>query len=250
MDHRSIALGVAVVWLVALSGQSALQGADKHESSKAIRYLRVTGSEFVRETEIHLLRTEEGIIVTSVTHRGERTLTVTSRFDPENALTSATVTLLRGKNEQSASVSVTDSTARVLRNGNETNELACPGGVIVTSAPDWTDSFMAVRRYDANGSTTQEFPGLWIHPTREPLELTLRLTRLGQDSVTLCDKRMNLDRFLLVLRGGSRYVVWGNQQGQLVRLVPAAEGSGGIVLNGWQRATRDLKPPVSRDRSN
>lgn len=248
MDHRNIALGMAVAWLVALSCcQSASRGADKHESSKTFRFLKVSGSEFVKETEIHLLRTQESFVVTSITQRGDQTLTVTSRFDSKNALTSASVTLRRGKRAQSASVRVTDRTARVLRDGNETNELACPGGVIVTSAPDWTDAFMAVRRYDLKGSTTQKFSGLWIHPTREPLALTLKLTRLGHDSVILCNKSVNLDRFLLVLRGGSRYIVWRNQQGQLARLVPAMKGSGGIVLAGWERATRDLKPRLSRD---
>ena len=248
MDHRDIALGLAVAWLVALScGQSALLGADKQESSKTIRFLRVSGSEFVKETEIHLVRTQETFIVTSITQRGEQTLTVTSRFDSKNVLTSASLTLRQGNRVQSASVRVTDRTARVLRDGYETTELACPGGVIVTSAPDWTDSFMAVRRYDPKGSATQKFPALWIHPTREPLELTLELTRLGRDSVTLSNKSANLDRFLLVLRGGSRYVVWRNQQGQLVRLVPAMKGGGGIVLTGWELATRDLEPRLSRN---
>jgi hypothetical protein len=147
---------------------------------------------------------------------------------------------------QSAAVTVRDQTARVVREGNETNELPCPGGVIVTSAPDWTDAFMAVRRYDPRGSKAQNFPGLWIHPTSEPLELTIRLTRLGHDSVTLGKKTEKLDRFLLVLRGGSRYIAWRNQQSQLVRLVPAT-GSGGIVLTGWELATGVLKPQLSRD---
>ena len=72
MDHRNIALGMVVAWLVASScGRNALHGADKHESSKTIRFLRVSGSEFVKETEIHLLRTEESFVVTSITQRGE-----------------------------------------------------------------------------------------------------------------------------------------------------------------------------------
>ncbi len=247
MDHRTIALGMAVAWLFALSdGAHALLGADKHES-ETIRFLRVSGSEFVKESEIHVMQTEQSFVVTSITQRGEQTLTVNSRFDSNRTLVSARVTLRRGERTQSASVIVTDRTARVLRDGNETNELACPGGVIVTSAPDWTDSFMAVRRFDPQGSATQEFPGLWIHPTREPLELTISLTRLGHDSVTLRNKSAHLDRLLLVLRGGSQYVVWRNQQGQLVRLVSVIEGSGGIVLIGWDHATRDLKPQRSRD---
>lgn len=250
MDHPNTALGVAISWLVALScGSTGLDAADKHASSSKVQFLRVSGSEFVKETEIQLSRTKESLAITSSTQRGEQTLTVTSRFDAKNELTSAKVTLRQGKRVQSASVTVTDGIARVVRDGQETNELECPGGVIVTSAPDWTDAFMAVRGYDPQGDTTQKFSGLWIHPTREPLKLALTLTRLGHDSVTMSDKSVNLDRLLLVLRGGSKYVVWRNQQGQLVRLLPA-KGSGGIVLTGWESATRDLKPRLARDRQN
>jgi hypothetical protein len=105
---------------------------------------------------------------------------------------------------------------------------------------------MAVRRYDPKGSTAQSFPGLWIHPTREPLELTIKLTRLGHDSVMHDEKTVTLDRYLLLLRGGSRYIVWGNQQ-QLVRLVPEPRGKGGIVLAGWEHATRDLKHSATHE---
>ncbi len=238
---------MAVAWLfVLLCGERALHGTQKHES-ETIRFLRVSGSEFVKESEIHLMQTEQSFVVTSITQRGEQTLTVNSRFDSNRTLVSAKVTLRRGERTQSASVIVTDRTARVLRDGNETNELACPGGVIVTSAPDWTDSFMAVRRYDLKGGTTQTFPGLWIHPPRPPLELTITLTLIGHDSVMLRNSSKILDRFLLVLRGGSRYLVWRNQQGQLVRLMPATKSSGGIVLTGWELATRDLQPRPSRD---
>ena len=238
---------MTVAWLFALScGERTLHGTDEHKS-ETIRFRRVSGSEFVKESEIHLMLTKQGFVVTSITQSGEQTLTVNSRFDSNDTLVSAKVTLRRGERKQSASVSVTDRTARVLRDGHKTKELACPVGVIVTSAPDWTDSFLAVRRYDPKGSTTQTFPGLWIHPSREPLELTIKLTRLGQDSVMLRKNIRMLDRLLLVLRGGSRYIVWRNQQGQLVRLVPAMEGKGGIVLTGWERATRDLKPRLSRD---
>ena len=247
MNHRTIALGTAVAGLFVLScGGRTLHGTDQRES-ETIRYLRVSGSEFVKEFEIQLTQTEQSFVVKSTTQRGEQTLIVSSQFDANNTLVSARVSLRRGERAQSASVRVTNRTARVLRDGNKSDELACPSGVIVTSAPDWTDSFMAVRRYDPKGSATQTFPGLWIHPTREPLELTIKLTRLGHDSVMLRNKSTILDRFLLVLCGGSRYIVWRNQQGQLVRLVHAMEGNGGIVLTGWERATRNLKPRVSRD---
>ncbi len=248
VDGRSNKLGVAVLWLAAFScGPSELCASKVDESSETFRFLRVSGSEFVKECEIQLRRSAESLVVTSSTQRGKQRLTITSRFDSKDVLRSAKVTIQRGKHRQSATVSINHSTARVLREGKETNDLACPPGIIVTSAPDWTDSFMAVRRYDPAGDTTQEFPGLWIHPTREPLQLTLKLTHLGHESVKHRNKAENLDRYLLVLRGGSRYVVWRNQQRQLVRLVPATSGKGGIVLAGWQQATRELNPRLSQD---
>ena len=244
MDHRIHAIGGAIVWFATLScGLSELHAADRCETRKAFRFLRPSGSEFKKETEIHLRRSADSFVVTSVTERGQQKLTVTSRFDSKDVLLSAEVTIQRGKHRQSASVTVTDGTARVLRDGKKTDKLACPRGVIVTSAPDWTDSFMAVRRYDPNGEKTQTFPGLWIHPSGKPLELTIQLTHLGQDSVKHGYKTADLDRYLLVLRGGSRYVVWRNPQDQLVRLVPAKSGRGGIVLAGWEHAIRNLKPP-------
>ena len=244
MDRRTLTLGTAVAWFIALScAPSTSRGADKHRASTTARFLRVSGADFVPETEIHLTRTKNGSVVTSTTQRGEQKLTVISRYDSQNGLTEARVTSQQGTIAQSAEVRVTGRTAHVMRDGQRPDELRCPAGVIVTSAPDWTDSFMAVRRYDSNGEKTQTFPGLWIHPTGKPLELTIQLTHLGQDSVKHGSKTANLDRYLLVLRGGSRYVVWRNPQGQLVRLVPAKSGRGGIVLAGWEQAVGNLKPP-------
>ena len=244
MNLRIHAFAGAIVWFAILPcGLSELHAADRSETRKVFQFLRPSGSEFKKETEIHLRRSVDSFVVTSVTERGQQKLTVTSRFDSKDLLRSAEVTIQQGKHRQSASVTVSDGTARVLRDGKEVDELVCPRGVIVTSAPDWTDSFMAVRRYDPNGKKTQAFPGLWIHPTGKPLELTIQLTHLGQDSVKHGSKTTNLDRYLLVLRGGSRYVVWRNPQGQLVRLVPAKSGRGGIVLAGWEQAIGNLKPP-------
>jgi hypothetical protein len=244
MDRRIHALAGTIVWFATLScGFSELHAADRPETRKVFQFLRPAGSEFKKETEIQLRRSTDSLVVTSVTQRGQEKLTVTSRFDSKDVLCSAEVTIQRGQHRQSASVTVTDGTARVLRDGKEAVELACPRGVIVTSAPDWTDSFMAVQRYDPNGEKTQRFPGLWIHPTGKPLELTIQLTHLGQDSVKHGCQAVDLDRYLLVLRGGSRYVVWRSPRGQLVRLVPAKSGRGGIVLAGWEQATGNLKRP-------
>jgi hypothetical protein len=113
--------------------------------------------------------------------------------------------------------------------------------VIVTSAPDWTDAVLAVRRYGPAGKAAQEFPGLWIHPTQDPARLTFKLTRQGEDEITQGSRSLRLLRLTLELRGGSKYVVWRDQAGQLVRLMPEGKPGQGIVLVGWE--THALAPP-------
>ena len=226
---------------------ASTRAADKPATTETFRYLRAAGLKFVPEGEIRLTRTAKPLIVVSVTRRGKQKLTVESRYDSRNVLQSAKVTIQRGSRVQTATVRVSRRKAEIVRDGRAVKTLAAPQGVIVTSAPDWTDSFMAVRRYDPHGEAAQTFPGLWIHPTREPLQLTIRLTHVGEDAVKLLNKTVKLQRLSLVLRGGSRYVVWRNPQGFLVRLIPAKSKTGGIVLAGWERATSGLKPVLRRN---
>ena len=248
MAYARLTPGTVVTWFVLLTCiATSLPAADPHKSSTTVRYLKVSAGTFAPETEIQVTQTSHGIVVTSTTRRRAQRLTVRSRFDAQNKLTGARVTLQRGPAAQSAEVRVAGRTAHVARQGKKPDKLACPVGVIVTSAPDWTDSFMAVGRYDPAGRATQKFAGLWIHPTRDPLELTFTLTRIGHDVVTRGPRDVRLDRLSLVLRAASRYVVWRNPQGQLVRLVPATKADGGIVLTGWERATRDLQPQLPPD---
>ena len=141
---------------------------------------------------------------------------------------------------QAAAVRVTGASARVIRASGETMELECPPGVIVTSAPDWTDAVRMVRSYDRDKGGAQEFAGLWIHPTRDPFRLTFRLTPLAEDRVKRNGKDVRLGRFLVQLRGGSRYIAWRDSDGRLVRLVPERSPRGGIVLEGWEKVAVKL----------
>jgi hypothetical protein len=187
---------------------------------------------------------KDGTVITSVTGREKSNLTLVARFDSDNRLVEATVTTERGDEKQSASVAVTDGKAGVTRHNGENTELDCPRGVLVTSAPDWTDAFLMTRRYDRARGGKQEFAGLWIHPTQQPLRPTFTITRQGEDTVEHQGETVRLDRYAITLRGGSRYVGWSDAKGRLTKLVPESAPRGGIVLEGWEKATKSLNPPA------
>lgn len=204
------------------------------ESAKTLRYLRPAGSEFRLETEITLRRSGESVSIASVTHRGKRKLSLTSRFSAGGRLQSANVSIVSDNGRQSAQVHADGAKATVKRHDGRVDGLDCPAGIIVTSAPDWTDAFMLVRRYDRKQGGVQKFEGLWIHPTLRPLRLTLTVRHEGTDSVTKKGEPQKLERFSITLRNGSRYVAWRNGQMDLVRLVANGQPQPAVVLNGWE----------------
>ena len=101
------------------------------------------------ESDIQLQPTDEGSTLSSTTYRGKMNLKLVSRFDADQRLLGARVTVSTGDRSQSAVVEVDDGKARVSRDDGSVTVLDCPAGVIVTSAPDWTDAFMLMNRYDA-----------------------------------------------------------------------------------------------------
>ncbi len=213
---------------------------EKHES---IRYLRRTASGFATEAEIRIDSGPQGTTITSVTGRSDAGLTVKSSYDAKGVLTEARVSTQRGGDRQEATVSAGDGKARVMRHDGTAQEFDCPAAVIVTSAPDWTDSVLAVRRYDRRKGGKQEFAGLWVHPVQPPQRLTFSLTRQGDDVVKHAGQDARLTRLLLVLRGGSRYVVWADDEGRMVRLAPEKAADQGIVLAGWEDAAAEFRIP-------
>ncbi len=226
--------------LCLLASQTTTPAAAQFETA---RFLRPSGSEWVSESEIRIRPSKDGLVITSVTGREKSNLKVVARFDSDNRLLEASVTTERGDEKQSASVAVKDGKARVTRHSGENTELDCPRAVLVTSAPDWTDAFLMARRYDRVRGGKQEFAGLWIHPTQQPLRPTFTITRQGEDTVENQGESVRLDRYEITLRGGSRYVGWSDARGRLVRLVPQAPARGGIVLEGWEQVADKLRVP-------
>ena len=138
------------------------RGGQTETKTETTNYVRPADKGFAHETKIRLQQSKDDALVTSITQRSDRKLTLVSRFDPGGQLHDAVVTIDDGEQNQKqvATVTVSDGKARVARDGKPAVVLEGPRGVIVTSTPDWTDAFLIVRRYDPRGSKEQSFEGL------------------------------------------------------------------------------------------
>ena len=216
---------------------------------ECVRYLKPSGKALVPECEFALRKTKSGSSIESVTSRGKTRLTVSARYDELDRLTGAEATLARDGEKKTVSVAVSEGKARVKRADQKAQEFEVPPGVIVTSAPDWTDTFLLCRRYDRKQGGKQSFPGLWIHPEQAGQRLTFAIERTGEDTVEHADKTLELGRYVIWLRGNSSYAAWADRNGKMIKLVPLPyreNAANWLVLDGYERSTSDLVPPVPR----
>jgi hypothetical protein len=196
--------------------------------SRPATFVRRAAHGVVKECVISIRAKPTGWTVTSETYRGEAQLSLTSRYDDQDRLTGAAVTLTRGSEQASAVVEMDGAKARVVRSGQPPQEFELPPGVIVTSAPDWTDIWMLCRRYDRAAGGQQSLTGLWIHPTQAAQLITFRIERTGADTIEHEGRKLSLDRFTIRIRGPAPYAAWADDQGRLVKLspLPVQDGSG------------------------
>jgi len=229
---------LAVAWAL-LSGAGGVP-----PDGEVTRYVRVSPSGKAAEAAFTVRRGESGWAIESVTTRGRTTLTVTSRYDAADRLLEASAVLVAGEDRKAARVSVAEGRATVAREGLEPQAFDAPAGLIVTSAPDWTDTFLLSRRYDRGKGGRQEFQGLWIHPQQPAQRPTFSAERTGGATVEHAGKRLELDRLAIRLRGGSAYVGWSDAEGRLLKLVslPYKEGTADLVLEGFEESTAALRP--------
>jgi hypothetical protein len=208
------------------------------------RYLRPSDRAFVFECEIVLKKSKGGSSIESVTERGKTKLTVTSRYDERDRLTGAEASI-GGDKEKTVTVAVAAGKARVQRKGQEAQQFEVPEGVIVTSAPDWTDTFLLCRRYDRTKGGKQSFPGLWIHPEQAGQSLTFAIERTGQDTIEHAGKKLTLDRHTIWLRGNSTYAAWADARGKMIKLVPLPskeKATNWLILEGYEESAAGLRP--------
>ena len=224
----------------------ALPGLFAADPAETVRYVRPAGGGTAFECAITVRRSKTGSEVGSVTERGKVRLAVSSRYDDRDRLTAAEVTLGRGAGAKSATVTVAGGKAKVSRPGQPAQEFDAAAGVIVTSAPDWTDAFLLCRRYDRKKGGKQTFPGLWIHPEQPAQAVTFAVERAGPDAIEHAGKKIELDRYIVWLRGGSRYAVWADGDGTMVKLVPLPykeKAANWIVREGFEKSAAGLWPP-------
>lgn len=224
-----------VVALLALAGcRTSPLAAPAPES---LRYLRVTPRGVAPECAITVEPQSEGWTISSVTG----TLRLTARYDAAQHLVEAAARIGTG---EPAKVDVVDGRAKVLRPGRPAQDFDAPPGVIVTSAPDWTDTVRLCRLWDRARGGRQEFPGLWIHPEQPAQRLTFSVERTGGDEIRTDSVVLALDRLSIRLRENSAYLAWADPAGRMVKLVslPFGTGSAVLVLADFEGPAAALRP--------
>ena len=215
------------------------------DTIETARYLRPADKQFEVECEFKLTRSARGSAIESVTQRGKTKLTVVARYDRADLLLDAEVRLATGDEKKSAAVTVKAGKATVKRTGQPAQEFDVPKGVIVTSAPDWTDVWMLCQRYDRAKGGKQEFAGLWIHPVEQCQRLTFIIEKTGADTIEHDGKKVMFDRFIIRLRGNSGYAAWADDMGRMIKLVPLptkADATNWLVLQGFEKSAAKLRP--------
>jgi hypothetical protein len=203
----------------------------------AVRYVRLTPRGVVPECRFVVRADAAGWSIESVTG----SLTVTARYGAGGMLVEAAAVL---ENGPEARVSVAEGRVRVTRPDAEPQEFDAPEGVIVTSAPDWTDVLRLCRLADRGKEGAQEFPGLWIHPRQPAQRLTFAIEKSGTATIEQSGRALELVRYALRLRGGSRYVAWVDAEGRMIKLVslPFNERATVLALEGFEGSVGALGP--------
>ena len=183
----------------------------KAPSVEVTRYSRVTGERRTHECTFSILRSDDSWSITSVGNA----LTVEARYDAGDRLIDAQVAARNGDRVRAV---VSGGRAKITAYGREDVEVDVPPGVIVTSAPDWTDTFRICRLWDRERGGRQEFPGLWSHPVRPTQRLTF--------SAEFVRREGTLDVLTIRLRGNSAYTAWVNPEGRMFKLT----GEGTVLM--------------------
>jgi hypothetical protein len=209
------------------------------EPSVSLRYVRASEGKFVTESRVTEVATKDGVRYTSVTDRGREKMTLSLRFDAKHQLRHAEARQDGPKGKQTVTVVFKEKEA-ILTRGRATLRLAVTPDVIVTTAPDWSDIFQVVRRYNQAKGGQQKFAGLWIHPVQEARQLTFTVEPLKEDVIRVGGKKVTLKRYRVQLRSGA-YLVWADRTGRVYRLMPLGRPAAAVVLEGHEKATSGLR---------
>ena len=145
-----------------------------------LRYVRPSKDRFVLESRVTEVTTREGMTYTSLTDRGSEKMTLTIRFADNHRVRDAEAMQQTTKGKQTVAVVFKDNEAILMRQG-KTERLKVPADVVVTTAPDWSDIFWVIRRYDQARGGKQSFAGLWIHPVQPVRQLSFTVAPEQED---------------------------------------------------------------------
>ncbi len=203
-----------------------------------LRYLRPAGDGWTSECVFTIAKRNDGWSIAGVTERGPLRLTLEAAYGPKDALATSVLTIRSGDKESISIVTARDGAARVQLWEQPLKMLQVPAGVIVTSAPDWTDTLLLCARYDHAAAGKQTFSALWYHPEQSVQLLKLSIERQGYDTIRHDVKDVKLARFTIHLRGNSQYAAWATMEGTMVRLIPLPakeKQRSGLVLEGYEK---------------
>jgi hypothetical protein len=217
-----------------------LLAAQEKGSEETSCYLRISEKAPATECAFTISRGTDGWEIRSVTGRGDVKLTVTARYDAKDQLRDAEAVLIKGDTKKTCRVEVSSGKAKVKREGQDAQEFEVPAGVIVTSAPDWTDTFLLCRRHDRTKAGKQETAGLWIHPEQPAQRLTFSVEKQGADRIEHAGAKLELDRVSIRIRGNTPYTGWIDAKGRMIKLMQTGTPLE-LVLEGFEKAVGELK---------
>jgi hypothetical protein len=229
------------VWSLVLGSLLVAANPEKPPAKpQALRYLRLADAKFVLESEVTQTRTRRGTTYVSRTEHPKEQMTLTLQFDQEGKLVSAEAVLEVKMNKRSAVLTFKGGRPQLKRAGGVTDFIPkLTPNAVVTTAPDWSDIFQLVRRYDRKKGGKQEFAGLWIHPVQPAKQVPFTIENEGKDTMEVKDKKVSLDRFKIHIRSGT-YVAWADGNGRVYKLMVPRKPATAVVLEGYQDETHDL----------
>jgi len=205
-----------------------------------LHYLRPDMGKYTAAGEVTIRRTEDGTVVISRTERPDEQATVTLRYDGDGKLTSADA--VQAATRKGVTLTLGEKGAGTINPGGISEFFKPqPANPVVTAGPDWLGTLTLLRRYDTTKGGKQEFAGFWIDPVQGLEKQTYTIERKASETVTVKDKEVKLDRYRIKLRGGE-YTAWADLEGRVVRVQALAPKAVPIVLDGFEDATRGLKP--------
>ena len=226
-------------WLCFTLLFSVIHAAPGAESDAPLRYVRPAKGKYVLESVVTESRKDGLVVYTSLTDRGAIKMTLTVRMDAKHQVRDAEA-VLESKDGKKSIKAVFDDKGVTLARSGLSVDLKVASDVVVTTAPDWSDIFWVIRRYDRAKAGKQGFAGLWIHPVQDARQLTFTVEPEKDEMIEAGEKKIALKRYRVVLRSGA-YLVWADRAGVVYKIMPPGKPGGAVLLQGYEKALEALR---------